>query len=161
MRLHDRPFHPGLGVVLPSGDPEHGAQQPDNSKGSLQKFRPHPAIMPTPRYPSTFRCKSLWKTPREAWGEESENDGRVKVDETYFGGKCRNMSNAQRRALKDTGRSAVGKTAVVGIKDRDTNEVRAEVVTKTDAETLQDCVAENTEADAMVFTDDATAYKGV
>lgn len=47
------------------------------------------------------------------------------------------------------------------MKDRDTSEVRVEVVTKTDAETLQDFVEENTEADAMVLTDDAAAYKGV
>ena len=102
---------------------------------------------------------------REAWGIDDDEpfDGPVEVDETYFGGKRKNMSNAQRRALRDAeiGRGAVGKTAVVGIKDRDTNEVRAEVVTATDAETLQEFVEENTEPDAMVFTDDAKAYKGV
>ena len=100
---------------------------------------------------------------REAWGEDDDEpfDGPVEVDETYMGGKRKNMSNAQRKALKDTGRGAVGKTAVVGIKDRATNEVRAEVVTKTDAETLQDFVEENTEEDATVYTDDAKAYKGV
>ena len=100
---------------------------------------------------------------REAWGEDDDEpfDGPVEVDETYFGGKRKNMSNAQRWALKDTGRGAVGKTAVVGIKDRATNEVRAEVVTETDAETLQDLVEENTEEDATVYTDDARAYKGV
>ncbi len=100
---------------------------------------------------------------REAWGEDDGEpfDGPAEVDETYFGGKRRNMSNAKRKALAGTGRGAVGKTAVVGIKDRATNRVRAEVVTETDAETLQDFVEENTEADATVFTDDAAAYKGV
>ena len=101
---------------------------------------------------------------REAWGEddgEEPFDGPVEVDETYMGGKRKNMSNAKRKALAGTGRGAVGKTAVVGIKDRATNEVRAEVVTETDAETLQDFVEENTEEDATVYTDDAAAYKGV
>lgn len=101
---------------------------------------------------------------REAWGDDDDDDpfdGPVEVDETYMGGKRRNMSNAQRRALKGTGRGAVGKTAVVGIKDRATNEVRAEVVTKTDAETLQEFVEENTEPDATVYTDDHGAYKGM
>ena len=78
-----------------------------------------------------------------------------------MGGKRKNMSNAKRKELAGTGRGAVGKTAVVGIKDRATNEVRAEVVTETDAETLQDFVEENTEEDATVYTDDAAAYKGV
>ena len=35
-------------------------------------------------------------------------------------------------------------------KDRDTNQVRDEVVTATGAETLQDFVEENTEADATI-----------
>ena len=71
------------------------------------------------------------------------------------------MSNAKRKELAGTGRGAVGKTAVVGIKDRATNDIRADVVTETDAETLQDFVEENTEKDAKVYTDDAKAYKGV
>lgn len=100
---------------------------------------------------------------REAWGagDGEPFDGPAEVDETYFGGKRKNMSNAQRRALKDTGRGAVGKTAVIGIKDRATNRVRAGVITGTGAETLRDFVEKHTEADAMVFTDDAAAYKGM
>ena len=102
---------------------------------------------------------------REAWGEDGGEpfDGPVEVDESYFGGRRKNMSNAKRKALREAGagRGAVGKTAVVGMKDRATNEVRAEVVTTTDAETLQEFVEENTEADATVYTDDAAAYRGV
>ena len=101
---------------------------------------------------------------REAWGEDDSDepfDGPVEVDETYMGGKRRNMSNAKRKELADTGRGAVGKTAVVGMKDRDTNQVRAEVVTETDAETLRDFVENNTGKAAQVYTDDAAAYKGV
>lgn len=102
---------------------------------------------------------------REAWGEDSDEpfDGPVEVDETYIGGQRKNMSNAKRKALREAGagRGAVGKTAVIGMKDRATNEVRAEVIAETDAETLQDFVEDNTEEDATVYTDDAAAYKGV
>ncbi|MYH38553.1 MAG: IS1595 family transposase [Rhodospirillaceae bacterium] len=100
---------------------------------------------------------------REAWGEDDGDpfDGPAEVDECYIGGKRRNMSNAKRRALAGTGRGAVGKTAVIGIKDRATNQVRAEVITETDAETLQDFVEENTDEDATVYTDDAAAYRGM
>lgn len=82
--------------------------------------------------------KSAWymqQRIREAFAhrpEVSEFAGPVEVDESYFGGKRRNMSNARRKELSDTGRGAVGKTAVVGAKDRETNRVRAEVVETTD-----------------------------
>ena len=59
------------------------------------------------------------------------------------------------------GRGPVGKTAVVGMKDRDTGQITSEVVEATDAPTLQGFVERNTEADAMVYTDDARAYRGM
>ena len=85
--------------------------------------------------------------------------GPVEVDETYIGGKRKNMPNKKRKTL--TGRGSVGKTAVVGIKDRATNEVRAEVVDSTDTETLQDFVTDRTLKDATVYTDEAAAYRGM
>ena len=87
--------------------------------------------------------------------------GPVEADETYFGGKRRNMSNAKRKELEDTGRGAVGKTAVAGLKDRASNQVCAQVVPHTDAETLQGFVAEHADTDATVYTDDAHAYHGL
>ena len=53
---------------------------------------------------------------REAWANEprGEFEGPVEVDESYFGGLRRNMSNSRRKELADTGRGTVGKTAVVG-----------------------------------------------
>ena len=66
---------------------------------------------------------------REAWMPDADEggpyDGPVEVDETYVGGKRKNMSNAQRK--EQTGRGTVGKTAVVGAKDRATNRVAARV----------------------------------
>ena len=106
---------------------------------------------------------------REAWVWENDDedddrfDGPVEVDETYLGGKRKNMSNAQRKELAEAGvgRGTVGKTAVVGVKDRDTNEVRAEVVHSVDKKTLHDFIAEHTDEDATVYTDGAQAYDGL
>ena len=87
--------------------------------------------------------------------------GPVEVDETYMGGKRRNMSNAKRKELAGTGRGAVGKTAIVGAKDRASNEVRAEVVDFVDGDTLQGFVREHAEPGATLYTDEAKAYKGM
>ena len=98
---------------------------------------------------------------REAWAGSGEGpfDGPVEIDETYFGGKRKNMPKSKRKTLE--GRGAVGKTAVVGAKDRATNKVAAQVVEATDSATLHAFVADNAELDAVVYTDDAAAYDGI
>ncbi len=97
---------------------------------------------------------------REAWGDEPNSGfaGPVEVDESYFGGTRRNMSNRRRKSLADTGRGPVEKVAVVGAKDRASNQVAAKVVLNTDAETLQGFVFDHAAQGATVFTDDAPAY---
>ena len=82
--------------------------------------------------------------------------GPVEVDKTYMGGRRANMPKAKREKL--TGRGAVGKTAIVGAKDRATNQVTARVVESTDKPTLHGFVAENAAPDATVYTDEAAAY---
>ena len=85
-------------------------------------------------------------------------DGEVEVDESYFGGK---EGNKHAKDKLNAGRGTVGKTAVVGMKSRNTNEVQAQVVEATDKETLQEFVVENTTPDAIVYTDEARAYSGL
>ncbi len=99
---------------------------------------------------------------REAWAGGDTGPrlrGPVEVDETYVGGRRANMSLAKRATLE--GRGATGKAAIVGMKDRASNQVRAKHVIRTDAETLQGFVAEHADWQAEVFTDDATAYRSL
>ena len=86
--------------------------------------------------------------------------GPVEVDETFFGGRAKNM-HAKDRKRRISGRGGVDKAAVVGIKDRETGTVTAQPVPDTDAVTLVPYVTERTNADAVVFTDGHKGYNAL
>ena len=82
--------------------------------------------------------------------------GPVEADETYRGGKRKNLPKAKRKQL--TGRGSVGKTAVAGIKDRPTKQVSARVVPNVKSETMSRFIMEQMEPGAKIYTDDALTY---
>ena len=52
----------------------------------------------------------------------------------------------------------MGKTAVVGVRDRATKQVAAKVVERTNAATLQGFVIDHANPGATVYSDDSSAY---
>jgi transposase-like protein len=87
--------------------------------------------------------------------------GEVEVDETYIGGKARNMHKSK-RAEKITGRGAVGKAIVVGVLERTTekspSKVRTKVIPNTRKHTVQAQVRDHVELGAAVYSDALASY---
>jgi transposase-like protein len=86
--------------------------------------------------------------------------GPVEVDETFVGGRIRNMHRKHvREKYKDQPVHATSAKAIVmGMRDRETRQVRAKVVPNVRRETLQNAILENIEKKSAVYTDAATGY---
>ena len=99
---------------------------------------------------------------RETWmgndgNKDNDFNSTVEVDETFIGGKERNKHN--KKKLK-SGRGTVGKTAVIGMKNRSGNVV-AQPISNTKAYTLKGFIKANVQEGATVVTDAFTGYKGL
>jgi len=89
----------------------------------------------------------------------SKLDGEVEVDETFIGGKARNMHVSERKR-RITGTGGKDKTAVVGILERG-GKVRAAVVPSRRRKVLQDEVRKHVTAGAALYTDALLSYEGL
>jgi len=86
--------------------------------------------------------------------------GEVEVDETYIGGKARNMHKDRReRAMQGLTGGAVGKAGVQGFLQRG-GKVRAEVIGNSRKETLVPNIQKHVDAGSTVYTDEHGAYRG-
>ena len=104
------------------------------------------------------RIREAWA--HDAYGDEDPFSGPVEADETYVGGKAKNM-HAHQRAKLTGRRGGVDKMAVAGVKDRETRKVRVAVVPDTTGRTLRGFVQGNAQPEATVYTDGEPGYVGV
>ncbi len=89
----------------------------------------------------------------------SKLGGEVEADETFIGGKARNM-HLSVKARRITGTGTKDKTAVMGILERGGN-VRTIVVSNRKKAVLQAEVKKHVEAGAALYTDALLSYEGL
>src|SRR5712691_6359070 len=85
-------------------------------------------------------------------------DSEIEVDETFIGGKARNMHKSRKAKL--TGRIDDDKAVVVGFMERG-GKVRTQIVTQRRKHNLQPLVREQVQAGAALYTDALKAYIGL
>ncbi len=120
--------------------------------------------------PSTQMARELGITQKSAWflaqriretwlsqGDSNDMGPTVEIDETYIGGK---ETNKHAKKKLNAGRGAVGKTPVVGIKDR-RGVVRAAKMPNTGRHALHNFIVSNVVAGATVVTDEHAGYRGL
>jgi transposase-like protein len=92
-------------------------------------------------------------------GPGNKLSGQVEADETYIGGKARNMHKSK-KAAKVTGTGGKDKTAVMGILERG-GKVRTKVIGNMKKGTLQKEIREHVLAGSALFTDALKSYEGL
>jgi transposase-like protein len=91
----------------------------------------------------------------------SKLSGEVEADETFIGGKARNMhKSVKARRITGQGRNTDDKIMVMGMLERG-GKVRTRIVADRQKETLQPLVRTHVEPGAMLYTDELGGYKGL
>lgn len=127
-----------------------------NCKNGVSSYEVHRAIGITQ--------KSAWFMDHRirhalTMGTINKFSGQIEADETFIGGKARNM-HKERRAHKITGTGGKDKTAVLGILERG-GKIRTKVVDNTKKKTLQKELREHVLAGSAIFTDSLKSYEGL
>ncbi len=128
-----------------------------NSKNGISSYEVH---------------RSLGMTQKSAWfmdhrirfalhqgSFEKLLSGEVEADETFIGGKARNM-HPDKRAAKITGTGGNDKTMVLGLLERG-GKVRTKVVESRKKKALQAEVRQHVEAGSALYTDALKSYEGL
>jgi transposase-like protein len=127
-----------------------------NCKNGVSSYEVHRAIGVTQ--------KTAWFMDHRirhalSMGTINKLSGQIEADETFIGGKARNM-HKDKRAEKITGTGPKDKTAVMGILERG-GKIVTKVVPNRKKKALQSAIREHVLAGSAIFTDALKSYEGL
>ena len=131
-----------------------------NAKNGISSYEIHRAIGVTQK--SAWFMAHRIRTALHTGSFEKllgDDGAEVEVDETFIGGKARNM-HADVRARRITGRGSTDKTVVLGMLERG-GIVTTKVVRNRRKRTLQREVKATVAAGAALYSDDLASYQGL
>jgi transposase-like protein len=94
---------------------------------------------------------------RTGWGKLGGDGNPVEVDECYLGPDPQKM-HRDRRNKEQSGLNPRRKVSVMGMLDRESRKVRAQVIPNAKRETLQDAILANVKKGSPVYTDSWLGY---
>jgi len=140
-----------------------------NCKNGISSYELHRALGVSQKA-AWFMLQRLRFAMQDGSIEKLGGDGgEVEIDETYIGGKSKNMHKDRKSRLQKA-RSEIrncdaqvserywGKTPVMAMLDRDARKVRAAVIPNVRRETLQNKILSQVHHGAKLYTDQAVAY---
>ena len=131
-----------------------------NCKNGVSSWEIHRALGVTQKT-AWFMLHRLRLALRDGFNTKLPSDGGpVEVDETYIGGKARNMHHDARQRLATQMQGGKGKTIVMGALQRG-GKVKAQVIPYRWKEHMQGFVRDNAETGAHIMTDEARQYLGI
>jgi transposase-like protein len=141
-----------------------------NCKNGISSYEVHRAIGVTQKsaWFMLHRLRFVLQQPEiKSPKDQIGGFGVVEADETFVGGRVKNMHKGRQLKLRQLRNAVVrpdhymGKTVVQGLLDRELRQVRATVVPNTKRETLQTKILTDVFPGSKIYTDEHTGYMGL
>jgi len=147
-----------------------------NSKNGISSYELHRAVGVTQKTAWFMLHRIRLAMQAQTFAKLGGDGGPVEIGEAYLGGEAKNKHLSQRpvkpeyvteewKAWKDSTKMKTGrgtdKVAVFGMLDRDTRQVRAEVIPNVRRDVLLDAILSNIEGGSKIYSDNLPSYKNL